>query len=70
MKAYDFLGKEINIGDNVVFVQLSYRNLLKGIITKITPKTLIISHGRTNVCSKETKQFHNQVIKYNSESFS
>jgi len=63
MTALDFLGKELNVGDDVVFVQLSYRNLLKGTIKKITPKTLIISHERTNVGGTETKQFHDQVIK-------
>ena len=61
MTALDFLGKELNVGDDVV--QLSYRNLLKGTIKKITPKTLIISHERTNVGGTETKQFHDQVIK-------
>jgi len=63
MVVLDFLGKELNVGDDVVFVQLSYRNLLKGTIKKITPKTVIISHERTNVGGTETKQFHNQVIK-------
>ena len=63
MTVLDFLGKELNVGDDVVFVQLSYRNLLKGTIKKITPKTVIISHERTNVGGTETKQFHNQVIK-------
>ena len=61
--ARDKLGKELHIGDKVVFMQLGYRNLLVGEIVKITPKTLIISHGETNVCSTETKQFHNQVVK-------
>ena len=65
MKAFDFLGKEINIGDIVVFVQLHYRDLSKGTITKITPKTVLISHDKTNWGSKEIRQYHSQVIKCN-----
>jgi peroxiredoxin len=60
--AKDFLGNDINIGDTVVFIQLGYRNLLKGVVSHITPKTLIVSHDPTNVCSTQTKQFHNQVV--------
>ncbi len=58
----DFLGQDIHIGSKVIFVQLGYRNLLTGTVTKITPKTLIISHDMTNTCGTETKQFHDQVI--------
>ena len=59
----DFLGNELNIGDEVVFVQLGYRNLLKGHITKMTEKTILISHDKTNTCSTETKQTPSQVVK-------
>ena len=62
--AKDYVGNEIEVGDTVVFVQLGYRNFWEGIIAKITPKTLLIDHERTNTCSTQTKQFHNQVIKY------
>lgn len=58
----DFLGNVIHLGDTVVFIQLKYRNLLKGTVVKITPKTVLIVHDKTNVCSTETKQFHNQVV--------
>ena len=58
----DFLGKEITIGCEVVFVQLGYRNLLVGKVEKITPKTLIIKHKKTNDGNTETKQFHDQVV--------
>ena len=61
--AKDFLGKELEVGDTVVFVQLGYRNLLKGTVKRLTPKTAIIEHPMTNVCSKETKQFHEQLVK-------
>jgi len=63
MSAKDFLGKEIKVGDTIAFVQLSYRNFLTGTIKTISPKTLIISHSKTNVGSTETKQYHDQVIK-------
>lgn len=59
----DFLGNELQVGDNVVFVQLGYRNLCKGVISKMTPKTIMITHTMTNTCSTETKQFPNQVVK-------
>ena len=60
----DFLGNELQVGDNVVFVQLGYRNLLKGVVSKITPKTILITHAMTNTCSTETKQTPSQVVKF------
>lgn len=60
--AEDFLGKRINIGDRVVFMQRAYRNLLVGTIEKITDKTVIIKHAKTNIGDTQTKQFHNQVV--------
>lgn len=62
MKALDFLGKELVVGDSVVFVQLGYRNLLIGIIVKLTEKMAFIKHEKTNICSTETKQYHNQLV--------
>lgn len=59
----DFLGNTLDIGDNVVFVQLNYRNFYKGVIEKITDKTLLIKHEEDNLGRKFTKQAHNQVIK-------
>lgn len=59
----DFLDRELNVGDTVVFVQLGYRNLLVGTIARMTPKTILIAHDETNVCSRETKQFPSQVVK-------
>jgi hypothetical protein len=61
--AKDFLGQELKVGDTVVFVQLGYRNLLKGKIERLTLKTAFLSHPMTNTCSTETKQFHNQLVK-------
>ena len=59
----DFLGNELGIGDGVVFMQKEYRNFLKCIVIKMTPKMIVISHERTNVGDRETKQFPSQVIK-------
>jgi hypothetical protein len=63
--AKDFLGNEIKVGDEVVFVQKNYRNLLNGKIIKITDKMCVIGHDRTNVGGTETRQFHDQVVKVN-----
>ncbi len=44
--AKDFLGNELSVGDTVVFVQLGYRNLLKGKIKSLTARTAAITqHG-------------------------
>jgi peroxiredoxin len=62
-KALDFFGNEIRVGDEVAFMQTGYRHFIKGKIEKITSQNVIISHNETNVCKKQTKQFHNQVIR-------
>lgn len=62
MSAVDFLGQDLVVGSRVAFVQLNYRNLLTGTVTKITPKMVDIRHEETNMCSTETRQFHDQVI--------
>ena len=60
--ATDFLGNELEIGDEVVFTQLGYRNLIKGTIKSISPKTCIISHKAIQNRT-ESKQFHRQIVK-------
>jgi peroxiredoxin len=59
----DFLGNELNVGDDVVIMQKSYRNFIKGKIIRITKCMVIVQHDETNVCSTETKQTFDQVIK-------
>lgn len=59
----DYLGNELGLGDEVVFVQRGYRNFWRGIITKMTPKTILITHARANIGGTETKQTPEQVIK-------
>ena len=61
--AQDFLGNEINVGDPVVFVQLCYRCLQKGIVERLTDKMVFIKHELFNRGGDRTKQEHNQVIK-------
>jgi hypothetical protein len=61
--ATDFLGNELNIGDNVVFMQIKYRGLMKGVIKKLTPMKAVITHNMTNVCTTESIQWHDQIIK-------
>lgn len=53
----DFLGETILEGDEVIYCQLNYRNLTKGIVKRITHKMLVIECG-----TSEIKQFHSQVI--------
>jgi hypothetical protein len=65
--AKDFLGRDINVGDEVILVQRNYRNLLKGTIIKITDKMCVVKHERQNIGSTETRQFHNQVVKVSTE---
>ena len=64
--ALDFVGEDIVVGSKVVFIQLNYRNLLIGYVTKVTPKTVMIAHKRDN-CGRlyHTKQFHDQVVVLN-----
>jgi len=59
----DFLGNELNIGDEVVFMQLNYRSLMKGTIVSMAEKQAIIDHQMTNTCRHKTKQFYSQLIK-------
>ena len=48
--------------DSVVFVQLGYRNFWSGVVSKITPKTLLIDHDKDNVGRTQTKQAFHQVV--------
>ncbi len=63
----DFLGNKLFVGEQVVFMQLGYRRLMKGIIKSISPKMVTISHEATNTYSRTNRQFFNQVIKINVE---
>ena len=61
--AKDYLGKKLREGDLVVFMQVKYRGLMKGVIKKLTPQKAIIEHEKTNLCSTESIQYHHQMIR-------
>lgn len=61
--AKDFLGNELNIGDQVAFMQLSYRSMMRARVTKISDCYVMLQHEKTNLCNTESRQRHNQVIK-------
>lgn len=61
----DFFGKPLYIGDEVAFMQLGYRNFIKGKISKLTPQKATIEHERQNVGGPKTVQFFYQLIKIN-----
>lgn len=63
----DFLGKELNIGDKVVFMKLKYRELVIGEITTMADKSCVVSHEKNNSCRTTSRQFYNQLIKIESE---
>jgi hypothetical protein len=56
----DFMGNVVDIGDVVIFMELRYRNFLKGKIVGITPHKFRIEFGERN---KTILQAHHQVIK-------
>ena len=59
----DFLGNELNIGDEVVFMQLSYRSLMRGKITRISDTKVKIEHERLGNGRTECMQLQKQVVK-------
>lgn len=65
----DFLGKILSVGDQVVFMRRSYRDLTRGTIKSMADKTCLISHfdsyGKGFV--GETRQDFSQVIKIQSD---
>lgn len=59
----DFLGKRLEVGDPVVFMQIGYRGLMRGVISKLGPKKATISHEPTNTHQTRSIQFYEQIIK-------
>lgn len=41
---WDIFGNELSVGDRVAFMEPQYRNLLIGIIVRITPKKVRVSY--------------------------
>lgn len=61
--AKDYLGNDLFVGDEVVFMQIRYRGLMKGVIKSLSPKKAVIAPERTNVGGTESIQFHDQIVK-------
>lgn len=59
----DFLGNELEVGDEVVFMQINYRSLVKGVVDRFTPQKVWIWHEKLNIGGKETLQDPSQVVK-------
>lgn len=62
MKKIDFLGNELQVGDDVVFVEPGYRHFLLGKIVKFTEKTVFIEYEKNNY-KYSIKQTANQLVK-------
>lgn len=58
----DFLGNELNIGDNVACIELDYKNLVKGEVVKLTPTAVRVKWQHWGK-DKITLRYSNQVIK-------
>lgn len=54
---HDFLGRSILEGDKIVFMQVGSRVLMRGTALKVTAKTVLISHKKTNLGSTKSKRF-------------
>ena len=59
----DFLGNVLKVGDEVVFMQINYRSLMRGTIIKLSEKKATISHEETNTYKTKSIQFYNQIVK-------
>ena len=59
----DFSGKPLNIGDEVAFMQVGYRNLMRGTIVSMSEKKALIKHEKTNWSQTETRQLFEQIVK-------
>lgn len=65
----DILGNDLSVGDKVVFGTAQSMRLMQGVITKIHPKTVIISHeeyrnGPYSEISESRRNFED-VVKIN-----
>jgi hypothetical protein len=57
----DYLGNELNISDNVVYVELKYRNFDKAVISRFTEHYVFIKTREG--LGREIKQKPEQLIK-------
>lgn len=65
----DYFGNELNIGDEVAFMRVNYRSLMKGTIISMAEKTVLLSHEEIRIRKTrrtkktKTRQYADQVIK-------
>lgn len=58
----DFLGNQLNVGDKVVCIELNYKNLVRGEVTKITPQAMRVKWHR-GTREEITLRYSDQVVK-------
>lgn len=60
----DFLGKDIAVGDTVIFNPPRYKGLIKGRVVKFTPKMIKIAYVGSGFYrgSNEVAEYSNQVV--------
>lgn len=65
----DFLGNDLEVGDDVVSIELGYKNLYKTKIVKITSKTIFVEAPRKyqSYLREPVKRFSSQIIKIQGE---
>lgn len=44
----DFLGNEVEVGDKVVCIEKGYSNLVRAVVTKITPQNIKVKYPKWN----------------------
>lgn len=63
----DFFGRPLAIGDTVAFIENSYRNLKRGVITAMTAKKVRIQFAAPSWATErldETLRFPSEIIKH------
>lgn len=59
----DYLGNNIYVGDEVVFMQIDYRDFMVGTLISGGAQKGKITHEKTSKGRKTTIQFYSQMIK-------
>lgn len=65
--ALDILGQTIEVGSRIITTRPYYRNLVRGVITKIMPKKVALTYIDENVYGKHestTVKYHQEVVVY------
>jgi hypothetical protein len=59
----DFLGYQICLGDDVVFIEQGYRNLMRGKIIAVNSKKATIQLENRYDTRKKTQRFYSDLLK-------